>query len=87
MNIAFARRISGFRPKISEHRPQNGMLVALERRNEEPTQAKPDGDACRSEAIVGRAVVRITVLRAERKMAVQRASMIRVVWRAVRVGG
>lgn len=87
MNIALARRISGFRPNTSEHRPQNGMLVALERRKEEPTQAKPDGEACRSEAIVGRAVVSITVLRAERKMAVQRASMIRAVWRAVRVGG
>lgn len=87
MKIALARRSSGFRPKMSDDRPQNGMLVALARRKDDPTQAKPDGEACRSAAMVGRAVVRITVSRAARKTAVQSASIIRVVWRVVRVGG
>jgi hypothetical protein len=84
MNVVLARRRRGFRPKISEDVLHSGMLAASASRKAEPIQAKPADEASMSDAIVGRAVVRITVSMAARKTAVQRAAMMRVVWRMVR---
>ena len=84
MKMEFASKSSGFRPKISDADPQKGTLDALASMKEDPIHAAPEVLVCREAVIVGNAVVRITVSRAARKTAVQRASMSRVVCRVVR---